>query len=328
MALGCTQPWVLWALPLCLMPLLGTGRIVAGYSWNRLLPPDPGSRALDWSLRLAGVLALAAILLGLAGLHRREQRVERVGTGAHIVVLLDRSSSMNENFSGHYLDGGPRGSKSAVARRILAEFVRSRPADLFGLVAFSSAPVYVTPLTQDHAATEAAIRATDRRGRGVTNIAPALGLALGYFRDRPYTGARVLLLISDGAARIEPEVREGLRQLFADYRVSLYWLYLRTPTAQRLSAAPVQPDESTAPELFLHGFFQTLQVPYRAYETEDPESLARAIADVGRLNNQPLRYFETLPRRDLSGVCYGIAALLLALLAALKMLEVRPWPRD
>ena len=326
MSLGFEQPWALLLLATTIVPWLGRGQRVLPYSCLALIPPDPLSVWIDRLLRLAGVLAALALALGIAGPYLREQRVERIGTGAHIVLLLDRSSSMNENFTGKYLGARAGESKAAVARQLLSEFVARRDHDLFAMVSFSAAPIYVLPLTEDRAAVQAAIAASGSRGHGVTHIAPGLAMALNFFAGQPITGARIVLLVSDGAARIDEQTRDRLRQAFQDTQATLYWIYLRNPKSAPLSQPPAQPNESTTPEFFLHQYFQELGVPYRAFEAENPEAMQRAIAEVERLENQPLRYLEKLPRRDVSGWCYGAALALLSLLLAAKTLELRSWP--
>ncbi len=54
--------------------------------------------------------------------------------------------------------------------------------------------------------------------------------------------------------------------------------------------------ENTRRKSSLHRFFQTLRTPYRAYQAEAPEDLARAVADVGRQQNFPLDFIEQVPR--------------------------------
>lgn len=325
MNLGFSEPWALLLGFLALVPWWRRGSTPLPYSSLAALPDDPWSTAIDRLLRVAGMAAVLSLVLGIAGPYLREQWVERLGTGAHIVLLLDRSSSMNENFSGRYLGGAAQESKGAAARRLLAEFVARREHDLFAMVGFAAAPIYVLPLTQDRVAVQAAIRATAGRGHGVTNIAPGLAMALDFFSGRPVTGARIVLLVSDGAARIDAETRDRLRQWFQEARATLYWIYLRNPRGGRLSDQPANPNESTTPEYFLHQYFQELEVPYRAFEAENPEAMQRAITEVERLENQPLRYLEKLPRRDVSGYCYGTALLCLLLLMAAKAAEVKSW---
>ena len=325
MSFGFTTPWALPLALLAIIPLWQSGQKALAYSSLTILPEDTLSLWLDRGLRLLAGLAALLIALGLAGPHRREQWIEKTGSGAHIVLLIDRSSSMNENFSGTYLGGNAHESKSALAAQLLAEFVARRQQDLFALAAFSAAPIYVLPLTQDREAVRAAILAQAGRGHGITHIAPGLALALDYFTGQPLTGARVVLLVSDGAARMEPEIADALRQNFQDKQAALYWIYLRNPKGGRLAEAPKNPNESTTPEYFLHQYFQSLAVPYHAYEADNPQSLQQAIAEVASLENRPLRYREKLPRQDLSGYCYGAALACLLVLLVFQSLELTTW---
>jgi mxaC protein len=79
------------------------------------------------------------------------------------------------------------------------------------------------------------------------------------------------------------------------------------------------------PEIALHRFFQTLPGAYRAYEAEDPDGLARAVADVGRTQNFPLDYLEPVPRRDFTRVALAAALLCAALLLALRACVIEAW---
>ncbi|MFM8333765.1 MAG: vWA domain-containing protein [Candidatus Methylumidiphilus sp.] len=325
MSLGFAQAWALLLIPLAGIPLLRSGQKTLTYSSLTALPDDPLSAWIDRGLKTLAAFAAIVLVVGIAGPYRREQTIEKIGTGAHIVLLVDHSSSMNENFSGTYLGGKSHESKSALAAQLLAELVSRRQEDLFALVAFSAAPIYVLPLTQDRAAVRAAVLALGGRGHGVTNIAPGLAMALRHFSGQPVTGSRVVLLVSDGAARMEPETADALRQAFQDQQTRLYWIYLRNPKGGRLSEPPKNPNESTTPEYFLHQYFQTLGVPYQAYEADNPQALQKAIRDVESLENRPLVYQEKLPRQDLSGYCYGVALACLLMLAAAQLLEVKTW---
>jgi mxaC protein len=325
MSLAFSQTWALLLGLLALIPLARCGYKTLGYSKLALLPEDAWSLRIDWGLRLLAALAALLIVLGLAGPYLREQWVERVGTGAHIVLLVDRSSSMNENFSGTYLGGKSDETKSALASKLMAEFVARRKQDLFALVAFSSAPMYVLPLTQDHEAVRSAVVSLGGRGHGITHIAPGLAMALEHFSGQPVTGARIVLLVSDGAARMEPETADALRQQFQDKQASLYWIYLRNPKGGKLTEAPKNPNESTTPEYYLHQYFLSLGVPYQVFEADKPQALQEAITTLETLENRPLSYREKLPRQDLSGFCYGAALVCLLILLAFQTLEVQAW---
>ncbi len=314
-------------LPFTLLPFWRPGQKRFAYPATACLPEDRRSTHLDLFRRFSTFILLNAIVVGLAGPFITEQKIQRTGTGAHIVLTIDRSSSMNENFSGRYMGGAAKETKSAAARQLLLDFVSNRQEDLFAMVSFSTAPAHVLSLTQDRKAIKAAIRAIGLRGSGNTNIAPGLAMALEQFRNQPLTGARVILLVSDGAAQIDVDIQDRLRQDFQDLDVRLYWIYLRNPNGIGLLKPPKRNvSETTTPEYFLHQYFQTLGVPYRAFEAENPESLAQAIAEIDRLENQPLQYEELLPRRDLSNFGYGLALLLGIPLLALKAMEISSWP--
>lgn len=323
MAVSFSAPWFLLLGLLALLPLFRTAERPSGYSSVALLPRDWLSSAFFGSLRLIAAMVIVAIAVGLAEPHYREYRVQRIGSGAQIVLLLDRSASMNENFASRYFGGVAAESKVAVAKQVLSEFVQRRQNDFFGMISFSTAPIYVMPLTQDKTAILAAINATQSRGRGVTNIAPGLAMALDYFSGRPQTGSRVILLVSDGAARIEPETQVALTQLFKQNNTMLYWIYLRNPNSARLSQKPVNANETTTPEYFLHQYFLGMGIPYKAFEAEDPAALQKAIEEIEKLENKPLVYEETVPRQSLAPWFYSAAVVGLLLLAVVRVIEIR-----
>jgi mxaC protein len=318
-------PWALILLPLTLIPWFRRGQDAIPYSSLDMVPEDPLSDWIDRGLRAMASTALLMLILGMTGPYEREQSVDRIGTGAHIVLLLDRSSSMNENFTGRYLGAKASESKSAMARKLISEFVERRVHDLFAMVAFAAAPIYVLPLTDDRAAVQAAIAAAGGRGHGVTNIAPGLAMALDFFNQRPKEGSRIILLVSDGAARIDEQTRDRLRQNFEETGTTLYWIYLRNPTSAPLTQKPSNPNESTTPEYFLNAYFESLDVPYKAFEAENPDAMEKAIKEVERLENLPLPYQEFLPRKDLSNGFFISALVLMLGLTAARLLEVRQW---
>jgi mxaC protein len=341
-----TPAWLL-LLPLALLPLRAPSGTVLANAWLNTLPRDWPSQLLAAALRAAAVVALAALLLGMAGPFRPEVQVERVGRGAEIVLVLDRSRSMDQGFAGArpaspVTGTGPealayystlraaewRQSKGKVARQLLSDFAQQRAEDRFAMVVFSTLPMRVLGFTHKPAVIQAAINAGNiGRGLSETNIALALQSALGLFEDRPYTGSRIVLLVSDGSDRLDVESRERLVNLVRKMRVSLYWIYIRSPRSPglMLDQATARAEIDAAPELFLHRFFQSLQVPYRAYEADNPEALAKAIADVNRLENLPITYLDTVPRRDLSAWAYGAALLAVLLLLAAHLVEIRRW---
>ncbi len=341
-------PWLLWLLPLAALPLLAQPGGALSNAWPALMRRDRASEALGWALRGVGTLALGALLIGIAGPNRPEYNVERVGKGAEIVLVLDRSRSMDQGFAGakpvggavkgtgpealdYYFSQTPgrlRESKGKVARQLLAEFAAKRPDDRFGMIVFSTLPIRVLEFTQKDEAIQAAIAAGNiGRGLSETNIGLALQLALSYFDAQPYAGSRIVMLVSDGGDRLDSDDAERIAHLARKHRVAIYWLYLRSANSPGLMLETGEAPENTdtVPEYALHRFFGSIGTPYRAYEAGDAEALRKAIDAVNQLENLPITYLDTMPRRDLSSPCFGVALAGVVLLLAANLLEIRRW---
>lgn len=326
-------PWVLLLLPLALLPWYRGARPAMALPWLALVPNDRASAALDVGLRALGSIALAALIAGLAGPYRSEAAVERVGRGTEIVLLLDRSRSMDLPFTTRapvsiVMGASNAQGKISVARTLLLDFVARRSEDLFAMIEFSKYPIQVLDFTRNRDIVRAAIRSS-KTGPGLedTDIGRALETSLERFSGRPYMGSRIILLVSDGGARIEEETRQRIARLMKRERVSLYWLYLRSYRSPGLLEGETLSSEmaETSPEHALHEFFASTGMPYRAYEAENPRALADAMRDVDRLEQLPIRYTEILPRRDLSQGCFVVALMGSALLLAARLLEIKAW---
>ncbi len=333
MQLGFDDPWLLLALPLALLPLLRLPLPSVAHPNLRLIPQDPPSRLLETVCRLAAVAGIVSLVLGFAGLSRGERSIERVGTGAEVVILLDRSRSMDHTFGRNtnneqmVLTRGE--SKTTAARRVLDAFIASRPGDAIGLLLFSTKPINALPLTTRHEALQAAVSAAGLgRGLAETDIGLALYEGLRFFDDRPYNGSRVLMLVSDGGAQLDAVTRETLTRLAREYRVSLYWIYMRGRGSPGLDE-PLEEgslaQQDAVPELFLNRFFSEMGIPYQAYEAEDPEQLQAAINDIDRLQRLPTRTAEVEPPQPLSAWTFGSALVLLLPVLLVSALQVTRW---
>lgn len=171
------SPLWLVLLPLALLPFFVGTQQEQSYPSFYDVPEDALSRVAEWILRGAGVLAIAGLIVGNAGIALKEQSIERIGEGAHIVLLIDRSSSMDNTFAGQQASGSEE-SKSAAARRLLKDFVGKREHDRFGIAAFSTAPMVVLPLTDHKNILFSAIDAMDRPGLAFTDVGRGLSMAL------------------------------------------------------------------------------------------------------------------------------------------------------
>lgn len=333
MNLAVTYPYLLLLLPLAALPLIASSQQAEGYPSLGDTKTDTLSALVDFGLRLLGAIAIAGLVLGLSGLYRLGQSIERLGEGANIVLLFDRSASMNDTFAGQAPAGGEQ-SKSEAARRFLSDFVASREHDRFGVAAFSTSPMFVLPLSDHREATLAAIDAIELPGLALTNVGKGLAMALTMHDDDILStqgadggiASRAIVLVSDGAAVIDRKVQQRLSEAFIKRPLNLYWIFLRTEGARGIFDAPQKGDDDTPyamPERHLNLFFEGLKIPYKAFEVENPAAGGEAVAAIDKLERRPMRYFERIPQKDLSGLAYGVAAAALLLLILAKLAETK-----
>jgi mxaC protein len=320
-----SNPWLLWLLPLAFLPLVFQRAHSKNYSWLEMLPTDPLSDLIGWILKVLAVLTLLFIVLGLSAPHTNQQHVERIGVGAQIGLVLDRSASMDDPFSG--MVGTVGENKSAAAARLITQFVQSRQNDLMGMVSFSNSAMHVLPLTENKLAMVAAVQATAGNALFQTNIGSGLTAGAELFEKVPDSGSRVVILLSDGAGRIGADAQQKIRDWYDRMHISLYWIVLRQPGGLSIfdTTFKADPDRALPAEIELYEFFKTMKTEFHAYEAEDPKTLQLAIDDINRKERKPIKYMEKIPGKDLSSLCFLIAAGMILLLLGVKYLEVKTW---
>ncbi|MFY8176544.1 MAG: vWA domain-containing protein [Candidatus Methylopumilus universalis] len=319
-------PWVLWFLPLAFIPLIFKETSLQYYSWNEMIPKDRLSSIIAIILKFIATLILITIIIGLSGPHSQQREIEKTGIGAQIGLVLDRSASMDDPFAGN--DQSKVGEmKSAAAARLITDFVNSRKNDMMGMVSFSNSAMYVLPLTDNKNAIIAAVRATAGNALFQTNIGSGLTTGAELFNKVPDSGSRAVILLSDGAGRIDAATQEKIKDWFGRLKISLYWIVLRQPGGISIfnTSFKARDDDALPPQIELNEFFKSLNSPFQAYEAEDPKTLQKAIEDINQKEKKPIKYFEKIPGQDYSTHCFVTAALLMIALLTLKLIEVRSW---
>ena len=313
------------------MPLFSRDVAVVRFSTLTLIPDDRVSTLTATVLRLARSASLALVAIGLSGPYLPEKAIERIGEGAQIILLLDRSRSMDQPFGGqpfrNPLITGDAEAKGTIARRLLSQFVADRRNDKYGMLAFSTEPIQVLPLTDKTDIIRAAIKAGNiGRGLSETDVGAGIIAAIKFFDGQPYTGSRVVMLVSDGGARLDQVTRMHIADLLQRHHVALYWVFIRSRNSPGIvTASPGEQRDDIAPARVLHEYFETLETPYRVFDAEDPSALARAIAEVNELQSLPIRYVDVVPRKKIANWCFAAAMALIAILLFVDRLEIRRW---
>ena len=205
-------PWVLALLALLPVYAVWCGR--AGRQAAVQFSSADIARAAGATVRTAAgrwllflrLLVVALGIIALAGPRFADEHTETSTTGVDIMLCLDLSWSMAA------LDmRGPneRVSRFDMAREQLENFIRKRPNDRLGLIAFSAVPYVVSPLTLNH---EWLMENLDRLYVGrIRDLGTAIGDATASAAKRlsGVQGARsrTIVLLTDGdnnAGEIDP----------------------------------------------------------------------------------------------------------------------------
>jgi Ca-activated chloride channel family protein len=145
------NPWALLLIPLAAAFLFWAGRrrVEPGirFPHTALLGGlREGIRVKLW--RMMGYARLAALIFIILAVARPQGGPGEATAGAEgidIILAIDVSTSMLAADS-----AGPAASRIAAARELCGNFIRERPGDRIGMVAFAARPYTVCPLTLDH----------------------------------------------------------------------------------------------------------------------------------------------------------------------------------
>ncbi|MFC1548749.1 VWA domain-containing protein [Candidatus Omnitrophota bacterium] len=208
------NPWVL-LLWLLIPPAVYLVRKFEGgqqssfrFSNQELLKGIKPSLKLKFSRKLIYVRAACLFLLIIA-LARPQSAIEETKVyveGIDIVLAVDVSSSMRAM---DFEIKGRRVDRLEVVKKAVRDFIKKRPNDKIGLVAFAQYAYTVCPLTLDHDWLEKNIeRVKIGMMEDGTAIGSAISAALNRLKDTP-TKEKIVILLTDGrnnAGRIPPLV--------------------------------------------------------------------------------------------------------------------------
>ena len=288
-----------------------------------MIPSDPLSTIIGVLLKFLSSVIIALLVVILAEPFSDQKVVERVGEGAQIGLVLDRSASMDEPFSG----GGDKAgeTKSAAASRLIIDFFEARTNDMVGVITFSNSAMFVLPLTENKKAIKAAVSATAGNALFQTNIGAGLTSSAALFNEVADSGSRAVILLSDGAGRIDADTQQKIRDWFDRFDIGLYWIVLKQEGGISIFDEDYVPrdEDQLPPQIELYEYFSTFRSPFKAYEAEDPKSLETAIKDISLKEKKPISYSERIPGKSYSLPLLLVALFLSLLLLLLKFIEVK-----
>jgi len=140
-------------------------------------------------------LALASFIVALARPQLGSETTHVQASGVDIMLLLDVSRSMlSEDFS----IGSSRAGRIEVVKKVTEQFIRKRPNDRMGIIAFAGRPYLVSPLTLDH---DWLLQNLDRIQIGLVEDGTAIGSAIASGANRlkdKEAKTKLIVLLTDG----------------------------------------------------------------------------------------------------------------------------------
>ena len=233
-------------------------------------------------------------------------------SGIDIMVLLDVSRSM---LSEDFQMGSERASRIDAVKQVTEKFIRARPDDRIGIIAFAGLPYLVSPMTLDH---DWLLENLDRLRIGLTEDGTAIGSALvsaaNRLRDRQ-SKSRVIVLLTDGdnnAGKIPPTTAA---EAAAAIGIKIYTIGAGTnglvpfPETDRLGHKfytqqymPFQEDTCRAIAEIGHGQF---------YRATDTRSLHNIFADIDKLEKTDVDIQQYQNYEDVFPLLLGVGLVLL-----------------
>ena len=204
------HPWVLFLL--LVIPLLawlkgkfgGTAGVT--FSNTSMLAKIGNRRRSRAGAFLAALtyLALALFIVALARPQFGRVTTRVQATGVDIMLVLDVSRSM---LAEDFTIGNRRANRIDAVKLVTEQFIRERPNDRIGLVAFAGRPYLVSPLTLDH---DWLIRNLERLRIGLVEDGTAIGSAIASAANRlkdKEAKTKLIVLLTDGdnnAGKVQP----------------------------------------------------------------------------------------------------------------------------
>ena len=204
------HPELLWLL--LLLPLLAILRGRRGPAPALIFSSISVARSIAGNRkarpgRLLGILRLTAIGLIIISMARPQwgnTTTEIEASGIDILLAVDISGSMEAR---DFTLQGRAANRLDVVKSVVATFIRERPNDRIGLVAFAGRPYMVCPLTLDHDWLQQRL---DSLKTGMVEDGTAIGSAIASgvnrLRDRD-AKSRIQILLTDGmnnAGKVSP----------------------------------------------------------------------------------------------------------------------------
>jgi len=312
-------PQLLWLL--ALLPLLTILRGRSGPAPSLVFSSTSVARIIGGGKKarpgrvplILRILSLAMLILAIARPQFGNTSTEVQASGIDILLAVDVSGSMEaQDFN---LNGRPV-NRLDVVKSVVARFIKERPNDRIGLVAFAGRPYLVCPLTLDHDWLQKRLESlTTNMIEDGTAIGSAIASGVNRLRGRK-AKSRLLILLTDGmnnAGKIAPLTAAEAAETLA---IKVYTIGAGTrgeapmPMVdqfgrRRLVRMKVDIDEKTLQQV-------AEKTGARYFRATDTRSLENIYGEINKLETTTRKIKHFSQYRELFSLFIGAALLLLA----------------
>lgn len=274
-------------------------------------------------LRFMRWLAIALFIVALAQPRLPYGRTADSASGIDIIVALDLSSSMaSEDFELR----GNRVNRLAIAKHVLRRFIRQRPHDRIGLVAFAAQPYVAAPLTLDHDFLLTNLQRLELgRISDGTAIGAALSTTLNRLRDIE-SKSKIVILMTDGQETVREIPPLTAAEAAQSLGIKVYTIGVGThgtapiPTTRMPGSQGYQRIKVNIDEEMLRKIAQMTGGKY--YRADDTDRLRTIYEEIDRLEKSKV---QVTPYTRYQELFYIPLAIGLALIGLEIMLTHTRW---
>jgi Ca-activated chloride channel family protein len=280
---------------------------------------------------LARILALALLIIALAG-PRWPDEGSRIPTeGMSIALVFDVSQSMTDK---DFLWQGQPTSRLQAAKEIFKLFVQGgagpggqqfsgRNNDLLSLVAFADFPENVCPLTLDHRALMHMLEAQEARTQEWTDIGEAIAFALATL-EKSGKGKKALVLLTDGEqTKTEAKLKPGqAAQLAGNLGIPIYAIDVGKDPGQSTDVPADEIKKRQDAKKIMQNLAGISNGRY--FHASDADALLEVCRQIDEMERHEIETFQY--RRFFQAFAwFSIGSF--ALLSSILMLEMTVWRR-
>lgn len=249
------------------------------------------------------LLALAALVVAIAGPRRGVAGAETTGEGVDIALAFDISASMTLPYARNE-------TRLDAAKEVLSSFVESRNGDRVGLVVFQASSLTLSPLSSDYSAVATDVRDADHvHLRDGTAIGLAIAQSAALLRESS-AASRIVILLTDGENNVHDVEPVAAARIAQALGVRVYVVGIGGGTGVPDSARFTVDEQAMR---------QIAQITGGTYNrAEDPASLQDTYNQIDRLERSRLPGAQFTRFDDWSPFVLAAAAALIALELALR----------